>query len=224
MRTSIRQGRPAPRAVAAPDASSERRTVLLEKAARLFGRHGFDRTSMRDIAAEFGVLPGSLYHHFGSKEELFLELYTAGVDRMIEAVQEAVQGLEEPWQRLEAACVAHLEQLLGQENVMAGVLANWSTTDEALRKAVVRQRDRYERFLDRLVDAVQLAPGTERRYFRLALLGALNGALTWYRAGRESPAGVARNLMKIFRAAAAPSGAVRAQPLRASPPARRRVA
>lgn len=220
-RQPLRAGAPA-----AAEESSERRSVLLEKAARLFGRRGFDKTSMRDLAAEFGVLPGSLYHHFGSKEELFLEVYTTGVDRMIAAVEHAVDGLEDPWQRLEAVCVAHLQQLLGEENVMAGVLANWATTDDALRGALVRQRDRYERFLDRLIDDVQLAPGTEPRYFRLALLGAVNWALTWYRPGRETPASVARKLVAIFRPAAAAAAEARphAQPVRASQVRRRRPA
>ena len=48
--------------------SDDRKGQLLEEAARLFGARGYDRTSMRDIAAAFGILPGSLYHHFGSKE------------------------------------------------------------------------------------------------------------------------------------------------------------
>lgn len=181
---------------------SERRSVLLEEAARLFGRYGFDKTSMRDIAAAFGVLPGSLYHHFGSKEDLFIEVYAAGVDQIIAAVERAVEGVSDPWDRLEAAVAAHLQQLLTEENVMAGVLANWQTTEPSLRSALVRHRDRYERVLHRLIDAVELPPGTNRRYFRLALLGAINWTLTWYRPGGDSPAAIARNLVGIFRPAA----------------------
>ncbi len=40
---------------------------------RLFWRHGYRGVSIRDIAAETGVLPGSLHHHYGSKRGLFLE-------------------------------------------------------------------------------------------------------------------------------------------------------
>lgn len=184
------------------EATSERRSVLLEDAARLFGKRGFDKTSMRDIATAFGVLPGSLYHYFGSKDELFIAVYTSGVDQIIASVESAIADLTDPWDRLEQACVAHLQELLAEENVMAGVLANWPTTDAKLRNALVRQRDRYERLLDRLIDAVELAPGTERRYFRLALLGAINWALTWYKPGRETPPSIARKLVAIFRPAA----------------------
>ena len=177
----------------------DRRSVLLEDEARLFGRSGFDKTSMRDIATAFGVLPGSLYHHFGSKDELFIAVYAAGVDQIIASVTRATESLSDPWDRLEAACAAHLQALLAEENVMSAVLANWSTANAKLRKALVRERDRYERVLGGLVDAVELLPGTERRFFRLALLGAINWALTWYQPGREPPANIARKLMAIFR-------------------------
>lgn len=190
---------PVGHAAAASPRPSLRRAELVVEAARLFGRNGYDKTSMRDIAAAFGILPGSLYHHFGSKDALFVAVYAAGVDRMIEALQAATAGIADPAQRLEAACVAHLEALLGEDNVMAPVLIAWPTTPEGLRGALVRERDRYERVLDAILDDIRLQPGVERRFFRLALLGAVNWALTWYQPGRESPAALARKLFAVFR-------------------------
>lgn len=181
---------------------ADRRAELIDKAARLFGTHGYDNTSMRDIAAAFGILHGSLYHHFGSKEELFVTVYAAGVDRFIDEVQRAVEPFTDPWERLEAACVAHLEALLSGESPAAMVLADWSSSyTESMREALVKERDRYERVFVDLTKAVALAPGVERRYFRLALLGALNGALTWYQSGGDDPAAVARHLFAIFKRA-----------------------
>lgn len=175
--------------------------MLLETAARLFGARGYENTSMRDIAADFGVLPGSLYHHFRSKEALFEAVYAKGVDRIITAVERAVAGRDDPWDRLEAACVAHLETLLGGRSFAAAVIADWPGEDGALRSELVRHRDRYESVFRALVDAVPLAPGIERRHLRLALLGALNWTLNWYRPGGQSPATVARGLLSVFRAA-----------------------
>jgi AcrR family transcriptional regulator len=173
---------------------------LIEKAARLFGAHGYNKTSMRDISAAFGILHGSIYHHFGSKDELFIAVYSAGVDRFIAEVEKAVVGHDDPWQRLEAACVAHLEALLSRESPAATVLADWSSTySEPLRQALVAQRDRYEKVFSRLTDAVELPEGVKRRYFRLGLLGALNGALMWYQPGGDSPATVAKHLVGLFR-------------------------
>ena len=50
-----------------------RRTEILDTAAALFAERGL-RTSLKDIADACGILPGSLYHHFDSKEAIFGEL------------------------------------------------------------------------------------------------------------------------------------------------------
>ncbi len=181
---------------------ADRRGELVEQAMRLFGARGYDNTSMRDIASAFGILPGSLYHHFGSKEELFVAVYGAGVDRFIDQVQRAIETLTEPWQRLETACVTHLEALLSDESPAGMVLAHWSSSyTDGMREALVGERDRYENVFVELTQDVELAPGVNRRYFRLALLGALNGALTWYQPGGHTPATVARQLLAVFRQA-----------------------
>lgn len=180
--------------------NEDRKGQLLEEAARQFGARGYDKTSMRDIAAAFGILPGSLYHHFGSKEELFVAVYANGVNQFIAAVERATAGHEDPWLRLEAGCVAHLESLLTKESSAATVLADWSGTHtDALHEALVKERDRYERVFAALTDGIDMPDGVKRRYFKLGLLGALNWALTWYQPGRDSPATVARQLLAAFR-------------------------
>ena len=50
------------------------REVILETAERLFAERGFAATSVRDIVGEAGTSAPSLYHFFGSKENLLVEL------------------------------------------------------------------------------------------------------------------------------------------------------
>src|SRR3974390_2726700 len=73
-------------AKATSHAATSRRQILINEAARLFGIKGYENTSMRDIAGAIGILPGSLYHHFESKEELFVAVYSLGVSQILEAV------------------------------------------------------------------------------------------------------------------------------------------
>ena len=64
-----------------------RRTEILETAARLFASSGM-RTSLKQIADACGILPGSLYHHFDSKEAIVVELierYRIDLDEVAEA-------------------------------------------------------------------------------------------------------------------------------------------
>src|SRR5579875_2358558 len=50
---------------------------LRQTAARLFERRGYAATTISDIAEAAGILPGSLYHHFASKEDIAVDLLTS---------------------------------------------------------------------------------------------------------------------------------------------------
>lgn len=56
---------------------SSRRTAILALAAQLFAERGFRATTVRDIADAAGMLSGSLYHHFDSKETMVDELLSS---------------------------------------------------------------------------------------------------------------------------------------------------
>lgn len=56
------------------DQSSERRDQIMAIAAHLIARRGYSATTVRDIADEAGILSGSLYHHFSSKEAILQEI------------------------------------------------------------------------------------------------------------------------------------------------------
>src|SRR3984957_5193360 len=67
-----------------PDDVGTRRTEILQTAASLIASSGL-RTSLQEIADAAGILPGSLYHHFESKEAILVELirrYQADLDRI----------------------------------------------------------------------------------------------------------------------------------------------
>lgn len=49
---------------------------LIHVALKLFRTRGYHKTSMADIAAECGLLKGSIYHYFPSKEELMVGVLT----------------------------------------------------------------------------------------------------------------------------------------------------
>jgi AcrR family transcriptional regulator len=54
----------------------DRRGVILASAAELFARRGIGATTVREIADAVGILSGSLYHHFDSKDTIVTEILT----------------------------------------------------------------------------------------------------------------------------------------------------
>lgn len=75
--------------------ASGRRTEILTTAATLFASSGL-RTSMKDVADACGILPGSLYHHFDSKDGLLIELVERYQVELDAVAQDAVESLGEP--------------------------------------------------------------------------------------------------------------------------------
>ena len=79
-----------PPETAAVPVDTARRTEILETAASLIASSGM-RTSLKEIADACGILPGSLYHHFDSKEAILVELierYRADLDGLAEQVND----------------------------------------------------------------------------------------------------------------------------------------
>lgn len=51
------------------------RQRLLAVAAKLFAERGYENTSVQEIVRWAGVTKGAMYHHFGSKDDLLVEIY-----------------------------------------------------------------------------------------------------------------------------------------------------
>ena len=78
------------------EASSTRGVILLE-ARHCFAEHGYDGTSLNDIADAVGIRRQSLLHHFASKAVLYQEVFARAVVDFGARVEEALQGPREGW-------------------------------------------------------------------------------------------------------------------------------
>lgn len=180
--------------------ADSRLAPLLDAAAAQFALKGYEAASIRDIVRAVGMLPGSLYYHFANKDELLAAVYAEGVRRIGDAVTAAVERHADPWDRLEAACAAHLESLLDRSAYAKVVIAVQPDGVPAIADQLVALRDRHERIFVALIDALPLPPRTPRTTLRLLLLGALNWTPTWYRAGGSaSPQRVARSYLQLLK-------------------------
>lgn len=180
--------------------SDNRLPELLDAAARLFARRGYAATSMRDIAVEVDMLPGSVYYHFPSKEELLLAVYQAGVRELEAAAAQALATESDPWARLETLCRVHLETVL-RDSDYAQVLIRVVPDDIPSAADRLRElRNSYERSFREAVARLPLPAGTDRRALRLMLIGALNWAVLWFDPqGRDSPRALARKFVGLLK-------------------------
>jgi AcrR family transcriptional regulator len=68
--------------------SEETRSRILEAAIKLFSNHGYNATSVDHICAEAGISKGAFYHHFESKQALFLAL----LDSWLQTIDKAIDA------------------------------------------------------------------------------------------------------------------------------------
>ncbi|WP_233510774.1 TetR/AcrR family transcriptional regulator [Actinomadura craniellae] len=85
-----------------PALASERREHLVRLAAELFAKKGFQATTVRNIAEEAGILSGSLYHHFDSKESIVDEILSGYFDELTASSRAVVERGGEPREVLSA--------------------------------------------------------------------------------------------------------------------------
>lgn len=77
-----------------------RRREILDEAARLFANQGVTATSVREIADRVGMLSGSLYHYFPSKDSMVEEIIVSYLDELLERYEAALDDERTPTQSL----------------------------------------------------------------------------------------------------------------------------
>ncbi|MDR1968582.1 MAG: TetR/AcrR family transcriptional regulator [Burkholderiaceae bacterium] len=163
------------------------RARILKAAARLFRRKGFKGTTVRDIAEAAGILSGSLFYHFATKEEMLLEIMREAFVSMCVAHEMALATESDPVNQLRALVQGELEAILSEnrQDFHAVLYFDWREAPVAAMPELNRLRKRYQRCWARALqgchDAGRLrcAPDIAER----VIDGALRGVMTWFRKG-----------------------------------------
>ena len=113
-----------------PGTGSTRQDIL-QAAAGLFSRQGFEKTSVRSIAAEAGVDPALVRHYFGDKEALFINAVTDQVnipERMAAALEGEASALGE---RLVQTYLSAWEDEPESRTMMLALMKSAATSENA---------------------------------------------------------------------------------------------
>lgn len=102
--------------------AEETRAKILDTALRLFRERGFDRTTMRDVAAEAGVATGAAYYYFRSKEELVMAFYLRTAEEAREEFAAAIASTKDLRKRMRALIDIKLRQFEDHRSLMAALL------------------------------------------------------------------------------------------------------
>lgn len=107
--------RPRPRKLTdAEGQATDRRSQIVDAAAGLFAAYGFEATSVRQIADAVGILAGSLYHHFATKEEILHLILRTRLEQLVQDNVKLAQLPVDAEHRLVASVILRFNQYVEQ--------------------------------------------------------------------------------------------------------------
>lgn len=86
--------------MSATSKGADRRQSILDTAASMFAERGVTATRVREIADEVGILSGSLYHHFASKDEMVQEIILNYLEDLLDGYDRVLAERRAPRQEL----------------------------------------------------------------------------------------------------------------------------
>ncbi|MEV1292856.1 TetR/AcrR family transcriptional regulator [Pseudonocardia sp. NPDC049635] len=166
------------------DRTRLRRAEIVSAAARIFATDGYANVGTREIADAVGIRGASLYHHFGSKEEILYEISLTVTREPVEENLPLLDLAATPTERLAALIEAHIRHLR-RRRVEHLVALHERTSLTAEHQARI---DDYRHYYHRRVRDL-LAAGMRAGEFReldppivaLGLMDMLNGVSGWIR-------------------------------------------
>jgi TetR/AcrR family transcriptional regulator, cholesterol catabolism regulator len=118
---------------------SERRDEILALASRMFADRGYASTTVREIADAAGILSGSLYHHFASKEAMLDEIMHGFLDHIVEQYRATVAAGGDPIDVLRALIREAFRSLGGNPAALAVMINEFNFLVQFPRFAYLRE-------------------------------------------------------------------------------------
>jgi AcrR family transcriptional regulator len=161
----------------------QQRDAMLAAAAQLFADRGYPAASIADLAAQFGVSKGLLYHYYRDKEHLLFDIADRYVDRLVQLVAEVEESAPAPEaalrQLIERFMVAY-EHAGAFHRVLVQDVKYLSTVHRA--RVRTKQRQVIDAFARAIAAAApELAGDRLLKPVTMTLFGMMNWTFTWLR-------------------------------------------
>src|SRR5262245_10479715 len=157
---------------------------IVSAAAKVFRTKGYHAATVRDIAEEVGILKGSLYHHFASKEELLYLVVKEPIAQMYRTISGIAAADVSAAEKLRQAISAHLEAFDRHYPHLLVYLRERESVERRFREMIGFSPKEYERCWQQIlregVENGEFRPDLDIQVASYGLLGMLNWSYKWY--------------------------------------------
>jgi len=176
--------------------------LILERAAEMFARKGFEGASMRDLSRATGISLAGLYHYVPSKQQLLHRIQMDAFSHILERLEDRLAAVKGPEERVRVLIQNHLEYFLSHPVEMKVFTHEAEALEGTYRSDVGQIKRRYYDLAMQLFRNLQQAGQARELNARaavLALFGMMNWIYTWHRPGTDPGAGeLAETFADIF--------------------------
>ncbi|MGW0840025.1 TetR/AcrR family transcriptional regulator [Streptomyces sp. NPDC002787] len=190
-------------AAAKPAAAPARRRELLDKAAAVFADLGYNATTVRRIADDVGMLAGSLYYYFESKDAMLEEILRTFLDELWEQYDTVLDAGLGPRETFEAL-VTESFRAIDRHRAAVAIYQKEAKQLVALERFLFldRSQRRFEETwlatLERGVAAEEFRADLDTRVTYRFVRDTVWVAASWYRpSGQYSPEQIARQYLSM---------------------------
>jgi AcrR family transcriptional regulator len=187
--------------VRADDYESKKQSIL-NRAATLFARKGFDSATMIEVAAACGTSKSHLYHYFPAKEDLLFAIVSEHITEQaveLSAIVALPLSAEERFSRYVSAFVKRAANSRDEHLVLMNDL---KYLPDAKRKKVRKLETRLVDLMVGLLKEINpelMAPVKVRGPYAMLLFGMIIWTFTWYqKSGAISPAELSERICQVF--------------------------
>lgn len=200
------------------DDYEQKKQTILEKAAALIARKGFDVATMMDVAQACGTSKSHVYHYFPSKEELLYAIVLEHITRQTDDLRRIVARPLAAEERFGLFVDSFVQGAARSRNEHIMLMNDLKFLPKAQREHVRALEVEIVTLLEDLLREINPALMREERVqspYALLLFGMMIWTFTWYRrSGPIAPAELARRISGLFV-----DGFRAQQPSAAAPPA-----
>jgi len=165
--------------------AEETRQAIIEKAAIIFNKNGYQRTSMAMLCDALGLTKGAIYGHFADKDALAVEAFMHSVRHVSERVREKIQPCGGSVDRLRAFAATFLDFF--EETVKMGgcpILNTAVDADDAhpqlhseVRRVLTAWEDRLVAMVDAGRENGEIRPDADARLFAATFIALIEGGI-----------------------------------------------
>lgn len=166
----------------------ERRRCIEDAAIDLFEQHGFDNTTIEDIAAAADIAPRTFFYYFPTKEDVVLADYASRLERIIDELEQR-PSTQAPWPALRAAFLTVASDYQDQRDHIARRFQIVGTTPSVYGRALQLQAGWEDAVTKTLNQRLHTKPDDiQPRLLAAAGLAAMRSALQhWMLTGFKQP-------------------------------------